>query len=121
MHRRDPTKKIIYMLKNYEYEISFIFQNYKKIKNIRKKLCIMNNTSSMILNTKVRENLAKWEELAPLKDTQSKSVQILNQLNQFDNDSIEFDSNFDLEASKTDKKNEEPKASSVQNVFSFKF
>lgn len=48
-------------------------------------------TSSISINRLVKNSLNKWDELAPLKEQQVKSVLLLSQLNQFQ---LAYDSDF---------------------------
>ena len=77
----------------------------------------MNTTSLIAVSNinRIKENLSRWDELSPLKESQTKSIILLSQLNQFqlyDSDlneelgDVKFNSELDhLSSSRTQQKN----------------
>lgn len=72
---------------------------------------IINNSNQKIIN----QNLSKWDELTPLKETQIKSILLLSELNQFQLD--EFDSlNFDSSLANSNENDQAIKEKSVNDL-----
>lgn len=49
------------------------------------------NSSNLSVNKILKTNLTNWDELSPLKETQTKSIILLNQFNQFEIDETDVD------------------------------
>jgi hypothetical protein len=49
------------------------------------------NSLNLSVNKILKTNLTNWDELSPLKETQIKSVILLNQFNQFEIDETDVD------------------------------
>ena len=49
------------------------------------------NSLNLSVNKILKTNLTNWDELSPLKETQIKSVILLNQFNQFEIDETDID------------------------------